>query len=346
VVTPWQNNFSSYFNSFPSQYQGQFQSEFLPPVSLNGPESEAMLRFPGQTYGEQGQSWPQEQGMLMQEQALVEREQLMLMREQALFIQMLDTMLEQFLSQNPNSAFGGNGSGLLPEVGVGSAGQNGPLAPLTGDAAAPASSGASDGQVGTSGSDNSTQPESPPPVAAPGDSTNFFMTQFRSKFNGDGPSSSGTCGETSLAMLEVARGKLGPLVRGHEQDLINEVCKQAGVSGASTAEELKNAADKSGLNANVVNGFDAVDQALAQGKMAVALGNPKAYDQGMGPNDYAWDASTNKPFDGAHWILIVGKNPDGTYRVNDPCSKNGPLNLSRQQLENYMNLEGNEAVVA
>lgn len=187
----------------------------------------------------------------------------------------------------------------------------------------------------------SPAPWAPPAPATPSalNPNSFFMTQFVSKWNPDGPSSSLNCGPTSLAMALKAFGKAPP--GGNPQDPEQFIEKTRLAMTGSTADTLTtcaqvlHGAQASGLSASYVHGTSGVDGALASGKMVVACGDPIAYEGDLNGSTYGNDAR----FNGGHFILVVASQGD-RYVVDDPLSRVGSFTISRSQLASYLAYQG------
>lgn len=188
-------------------------------------------------------------------------------------------------------------------------------------------------------------PISPSPAAV-GSPDSFFYTQFSSNWNPDGPSTSANCGPTSLAMAIKAFGKMPA---GMQPEVFIEQVRQR-MTGAddietgTTNQQIAQGAASYGLSTTPVSSMSDVDAALAKGQMVVANGNPIGYehDHHMTGADYGNGAR----FSGHHFILVVAKNTDGSYTINDPMSRKGSITVSGQDLANYFSDGGHWGGVA
>lgn len=160
-----------------------------------------------------------------------------------------------------------------------------------------------------------------------------FMTEFQSKYNPNGPSSSVDCGSASLAMAVRLSGKQYP--GGNPEDsqkLIEKVKAFADVDTYLTnLTQLSRSAQKAGFSTEKIHGLAAVNEALRTGKSVLLVGNPgNSYEASLGPNAYG----NSNGYD--HIVLVAGYNADNTYTVLDPLSRTGPIKLSEKALQAYI----------
>ncbi len=77
--------------------------------------------------------------------------------------------------------------------------------------------------------------------------------------------------------------------------------------------------------------LEAIDAALARGNPVIAGGAPFASG--------AWGATTEGYLERGggflHWVVVSGRTNDG-YIINDPLSENGPIVVTREQLEAFL----------
>lgn len=200
-----------------------------------------------------------------------------------------------------------------------------------------ATSGQTDGQVTTDNTQPTTD-QTTQVAGVTGDPNSFFMTQFRSQFNQNGPSESENCGPTSLAMAFKAFGK-GPqgVNPGDTEGFIEQTRQMMtgadNINSETTYNDIQRGAQAGGLNSQIVGGLQGVDQAISAGAMVIAAGNPDrpgsgAYGLRMSADDYS-------AFNGRHLILIVGRN-GSDYLINDPLSKKGTIEVTRSELQAYL----------
>ncbi|MBN1205018.1 MAG: LysM peptidoglycan-binding domain-containing protein [Myxococcaceae bacterium] len=177
---------------------------------------------------------------------------------------------------------------------------------------------------------------SPSPVVV-GDPASYFMSQVvHPQYNPNGPWSSNNCGPASLAMALRAFGVSanGATVQhpGDIEGFIDEtrfLMQGHRNDGALThPDDIYRGAAAAGMNTQMSSGIDGVDQALAEGKLVVSLGNPSGYHARVGSDNAYY-------YNGLHFITVTGKRGDN-YIINDPLSKIGPLEISRQELMNYL----------
>lgn len=161
-----------------------------------------------------------------------------------------------------------------------------------------------------------------------------FMTEFQSQWNPNGPPSSVDCGSASLAMAVRLSGKQYP--GGNPQDpqkLIEKVKAFANVDTYLTnLTQLSRSAEEAGFGTEKIHGLAAVNEALKDGKSVLLVGNPSnSYESMLGSNAYG----NSNGYD--HIILVAAHNADNTYTVLDPLSRTGPIKLSAQSIEAYIN---------
>lgn len=177
-------------------------------------------------------------------------------------------------------------------------------------------------------------------MKAIGNPMNYFLTEFDTKWNPNGPTSNAqNCGQSSLAMI-YAHFTGQNITPGNAQKFIDQVSAATGQSGPTGASDLVNGAHNLHLSASAQQGIGAIDTALAQGKMVVASGDPLAYDTKYGVAGYSGGTGPDGVYAGRHWIAVVGKDPsNGNYIVNDPAYRNNngsPIELTQQELEDYL----------
>lgn len=169
----------------------------------------------------------------------------------------------------------------------------------------------------------------------PSDPNAYFMTQFyHPRWNPQGPDGSTNCGPASLAMAMKAFGLTPPGVT----DLSNveafiDKTRRAMMGTEndlqlSSDDDVLRGALTAGAKAEKVHGIQAVEQAIAQGKLVVLAGNPAAYG-------HRFDDSQLQYFDGGHFITVTHMVGDRVW-INDPLSKVGSLEITRAELERYM----------
>jgi hypothetical protein len=179
----------------------------------------------------------------------------------------------------------------------------------------------------------------------------FFKHQLRrTRFNKDGPYSSGTCAPTSLAMGARIFGK-EPWGLSIEQSIHrSRMSYGVGTDHVGTNRyQIRQGAQALGLK---IAPLDTVLSAtamltrianqLAAKRVVVLEGQPgvagpattyqkafnRAYNQ-QGVND-VYD------FDGRHSILVMGRETDGGYVVADPISEVGVVTLTGPELKDFI----------
>jgi hypothetical protein len=185
-----------------------------------------------------------------------------------------------------------------------------------------------------------------PPATGPGDPMGYFFSQFRhERFNPTGPSRSSNCGPASLAMALKAFGLTPPGLSdpGDVEQYIDKTRRAMTGNeddGAYTnTSQVAQGARAAGANAEAVSGLAGAEQALAEGKLVVAAGNPAAY-QGR------FSGAEMAKYDGGHFILVAGRDADGNYMINDPLSRIGTVTVSPDELRGYLGYQGWNAAVA
>lgn len=178
----------------------------------------------------------------------------------------------------------------------------------------------------------------------------FYKNQLRrSRWNKDGPLSSGTCAPTSLAMA--AR------IFGHEpaglsvEESIHRARRSYGATSDSTGtmrSQIRTGALALGLSVATLDTrlslsamLTRLDGQLAKKRVVVLEGQPgdattttpTAYQAAFNRAYAAADVSRRYTFDGRHSVLLVGKQSDGKYVVSDPISEVGPLALTAGELK-------------
>lgn len=178
----------------------------------------------------------------------------------------------------------------------------------------------------------------------------FFKHQLhRSRWNKDGPYSSGTCAPTSLAMAARVFGK-EPAGLSIEQ-AIHRARSSYGVSSDSVGTnryQIRTGAQALGLS---VAGLDTrlsvssmrsrLDGHLAKKRVVVLEGQSgldgpsTTYQKAFNRAYAAAGLSATYTFDGRHSVLLLGKQADGKYVVLDPISEVGALALTAAELEDF-----------
>ncbi len=203
-------------------------------------------------------------------------------------------------------------------------------------------------------------------LAAPGA---FFKHQIhRSNLNKDGPSHSGNCAPTSLAMAAHVFGK-EPAGLSVEES-IHRVRKtyDPGLheSQGTTRAQLATAATALGLSVHSMSTYlspsaalTRVEDQLALGRGIVLLGNPGSASSSPTLYEQAQDAAlaaliaAGQPvfhahyrFNGGHAIFVLAHKSDGKFVVGDPFSDAGFVSMSGAALKDFMTRYGGGTGIA
>ncbi|MEW5742879.1 MAG: hypothetical protein AB1938_28445 [Myxococcota bacterium] len=179
----------------------------------------------------------------------------------------------------------------------------------------------------------------------------FFKHQLRrTKFNKDGPLSSGTCAPTSLAMAARVFGK-EPSGLSIEES-IHRARMSYGATSDSTGtfrSQITRGATALGLSVRVLDTrlspvamLTRIDQQLAAKRVVVLEGQPGIADAGATAYQRAFNrayaaagVTRTYTFDGRHSILVLGKDSAGRYVVGDPISEVGMVALTGAELKDF-----------
>ncbi len=154
------------------------------------------------------------------------------------------------------------------------------------------------------------------------------------------------CGPTSVVMAAVMVGEEPhPTAAGAHTaiDLARDYAFNDDTSQSSTTRvgQLAASLEAQGANAAIHTpaSIDAIDAALAAGNPVIAGGQP--YNTGAwGPSTPGYlEAATKRdgtPNDFSHWAVVSGRTPEGNYIINDPLAPNGAFEVTREQLEAYL----------
>jgi len=163
------------------------------------------------------------------------------------------------------------------------------------------------------------------------------VSQVHSKYNVAPATGNRDCGPASVVMTLRLLDKQvpGANAKSAPQGLINAVRRLAGNTSNATSttnHELGRALRAAGTSTREIADGAAVRRAVMDGKPVILNGNPRnagAYGRSFG-------AGQMTPYNGAHWIVVSGFDTKaGTYIVNDPLSKVGPVKVTPAQLEAY-----------
>jgi hypothetical protein len=193
----------------------------------------------------------------------------------------------------------------------------------------------------------------------PGLRNAFFKHQIRrGRFNKDGPTSSGNCGPTSLAMAASVFGK--ELASQSVEESIHRIRAKfdAGLheSNGTTRAQIQQAANAIGLETKALSTDTTLTDALQRiknqlnaGRVVVLNGKPgqsgsmptayqrafnRAYQRAI--DNGASLAHSRYTFDGNHSILVLGRDADGHFVVGDPISEVGFIAITGDELKDFM----------
>lgn len=165
----------------------------------------------------------------------------------------------------------------------------------------------------------------------------IHVSQVPSKYNTAPAAGNKDCGPASVVMTLKLLGKPIPGLGSNAspQKLINRIRQLAGNAAntaATTNHELGRALRAAGTRTREIADAGSIRRAILAGKPVILNGNPR------NPGAYGSKFSQKQmtPYDGAHWIVVSGfDQKSGTYIVNDPLSKVGPVKVTPAQLEAY-----------
>ncbi len=206
----------------------------------------------------------------------------------------------------------------------------------------------------------------PPPdgtlPTSPEEADRFHLVQYKSDRNPDALSWTNNCGPASLAMALNIKGKMPPGLSPEEQiDYAralmypnNPNIEYREVNGQrlpfldddrdlTNEFEVERGAEGVNLEADRMQGWNNLDQALADGRPVVLSGRITSEWRGEFPNSQSYQYA---PDGTGHFLTVVGKTPDGNYIVSDPMYSDGPVVMTRDQLAKFLDQEGNPSFVA
>jgi hypothetical protein len=170
------------------------------------------------------------------------------------------------------------------------------------------------------------------------DPNRYFICQMKSPSNKEATKNNGDCGPTCVAMAAKRWHKIPNGLSGSPkgvEDLISNIRKlatgkerhQHGTNG----NQLAKAAESLGMKTyNLKNcKLETLNGELQKGRMVIGAGNPLA------PGAYGRAHGGKKLYGGGHFILITGQK-NGTYSVNDPAQKHGPITLHSRGLQAFL----------
>ncbi|MCW2922941.1 MAG: hypothetical protein JWM98_345 [Thermoleophilia bacterium] len=163
------------------------------------------------------------------------------------------------------------------------------------------------------------------------------ITQVPSKFNPSPAAGNRDCGPVSVAVTLRLLGKAIPGIAASAapQRLVNRVRELAGNTnnGSSTTNhELERALTAAGTTSREIADAGSIKRAVLAGRPVILNGNPRA----AGAYGSHFSSAQMTPYNGAHWIVVSGYDSKaGTFIINDPLSKVGPVKVTPAQLEAY-----------
>jgi len=165
----------------------------------------------------------------------------------------------------------------------------------------------------------------------------FFKYQFN-----PAKTSWGNCGPASLAMVIAVLGKEPTGLT--EQGSINnasDLMGRAHASDWSSSTQIETGVKKIGSVA-YANDWDELNRQLDAGNPFIAYGHiTNAWEDNFSPrmNARAREKAINdQPV--AHIIAILGRTSSGNYVVGDPAYPNGPVEMNKSQLTEFLELNG------
>lgn len=165
----------------------------------------------------------------------------------------------------------------------------------------------------------------------------IHVSQVPSKYNQAPAAGNRDCGPASVVMTLRLLGRSipGAAAGATPQRLIDRVRQLAGNaanSASTTNHELARALRAAGTKTREITDAASVRQSVLAGRPVILNGNPRnagAYGRSFRPSQMT-------PYDGAHWIVVSGFDAKaGTFIINDPLSKVGPVKVTPAQLEAY-----------
>jgi hypothetical protein len=201
-------------------------------------------------------------------------------------------------------------------------------------------------------------PPPPPDGSLPmsaAEADKFHIVQYANPtYNPTGPSASKNCGPASLAMVLDTQGKIPAGLTPEQKvdyaralmfpksgaieyvEIGGQQIAQLDQDHATTGNvDIEAGAEQAGLPADIESGWDALDQALRDGKPIVAFGD--CYE--------AWkqefpDRTLYGGGEIGHFIAILGRTGDGQYVVDDPMYRGGSVEMTREQLAVFFDKDG------
>jgi hypothetical protein len=166
------------------------------------------------------------------------------------------------------------------------------------------------------------------------------ISQWRNKYNPDGPAMAPNCGPASVTMALRMVGLDIPGFSGQRSEAVLDKARIIGTgkndqSVGTTDSELEKVVQSAGGRWTESTNLDQLLGWAQSGVPVILAGNPSG----------AWDRRFNSsqvyPFDGGHWVTVSGYNSStGNYIVNDPLSAVGPIEVTKTELQSYFSRDG------
>lgn len=166
------------------------------------------------------------------------------------------------------------------------------------------------------------------------------ISQFRNRFNPNGPSMAPNCGP---AAVTTALRLIGRDIPGYSGQVDQRVIDSARIIATgkndtrvgTTDTELERVVSAAGAKWSESTNLDQLLGWVQGGTPVMLAGNPWR----------AWDTRYSRdqvyPFDGGHWVVVSGYDvKTGYYVVNDPLSTIGPIYVSKAELQTYFSRNG------
>ncbi|MCA9598256.1 MAG: hypothetical protein KC776_33320, partial [Myxococcales bacterium] len=180
----------------------------------------------------------------------------------------------------------------------------------------------------------------------------FYKNQLhRGRWNKDGPSYSGNCAPTSLAMALAVFGLEKPKLSVEQS--IHRARKSYGDgsdTGSTTNSQITQGATALGLKVKALPylsqtsaKMDVIDAQLDKkhvlqlaGEPGNPGGGPTVYQKAMTQAYKAGGVSGSYTYSGHHSIFVLGRTSSGDYVIGDPISEVGMVTLTRAQLKDFV----------
>ncbi|WIG94222.1 peptidoglycan-binding protein [Myxococcus sp. SDU36] len=204
-------------------------------------------------------------------------------------------------------------------------------------------------------------PVSPSTVSTLEEATAFHVAQcgaegYRDFNDGSKYYGGNDCGPASVVIAATAVGAMAPPGAAGAGEAIDTVRENilddpnSNTSVTMTVTQVAEGVTDAGAVATVVGSADvdmaAVDAALSRGHPVILGGNPFGNDpdhQAWGPTARADDNYLMGENFGGHWVTVTGMTESGNYIVNDPLCPNGPIEVTPEQMAEYV--DGNLGMV-